>query len=313
MRNAFAKAVTELGDEYSELVMLAGDIGNRLFDDFKGKHPDRFYNCGVAEANMTGLASGLAASGLRPITYTITPFNTVRCLEQIRLDICYPNLPVIVVGTGAGLSYASLGATHHSMEDIAILRTLPNMHVVCPADPVEVRLAVKDALRLGRPTYIRLGKKGEPRIHPGEPDFQIGRGIVVREGSEVVILSVGNMIAPSLACAEQLEQHGVSTQVVSMHTVKPLDEALLRGAFADKKLVVVVEEHSLTAGAGSAVLEWGHARRLDLGKVMCVGGPDRFLSGCGEQDEARELLGLTSESICQQVMERLGLHNASGA
>jgi len=139
MRNIFAKAVTELSDLYPELVMLAGDIGNRLFDELKEKHPKRFFNCGVAEANMTGVAAGLAASGMRPITYTITPFNTIRCLEQIRLDICYPNLPVIIVGTGAGLSYAGLGATHHSMEDIALLRTLPNMHVVCPADPVEVK------------------------------------------------------------------------------------------------------------------------------------------------------------------------------
>ncbi|UGQ46598.1 transketolase family protein [Massilia endophytica] len=306
MRNAFAKAVTELGDEYPELVMLAGDIGNRLFDKFKDKHPTRFYNCGVAEANMTGLASGLAASGLRPITYTITPFNTTRVLEQIRLDICYPNLPVIVVGTGAGLSYANLGATHHSMEDIAILRTLPNMHVVCPADPVEVKGAVRDALRLGRPTYIRLGKKGEPAIHPSEPDFRIGKGITVREGKDVVIFSVGNMIKPALDSAEQLAARGISAQVVSLHTVKPLDDALLAQSFADKKVVAVVEEHSFTAGAGSAVLEWGHVRRVNLDKLVCVAGPDRFLSGCGEQDEARELVGLTSHAITQQIVDRLG-------
>ncbi|HXA48356.1 MAG TPA: transketolase C-terminal domain-containing protein [Burkholderiaceae bacterium] len=305
MRNAFAKAVTELGEEYPELVMLAGDIGNRLFDDFKDKHPDRFYNCGVAEANMTGLASGMAASGLRPITYTITPFNTVRCLEQIRLDICYPNLPVIVVGTGAGLSYATLGATHHSMEDIAILRTLPNMHVVCPADPVEVRLALRDAMRLARPTYIRLGKKGEPSIHDKAPDFRIGRGITVRDGTDVAILSVGNMIEPALRCAEQLQQSGVSAQVVSMHTVKPLDEELLNHAFANKKLVVTVEEHALTGGAGSAVLEWGHRHHVDLRKLICVGGPDRFLSGCGEQEEARALLGLTAEAIGKQILSAL--------
>lgn len=306
MRNAFAKAVTELGDEYPELVMLAGDIGNRLFDKFKDKHPTRFYNCGVAEANMTGLASGLAASGLRPITYTITPFNTTRVLEQIRLDICYPNLPVIVVGTGAGLSYANLGATHHSMEDIAILRTLPNMHVVCPADPVEVKGAVRDALRLGRPTYIRLGKKGEPAIHASEPDFRIGKGITVREGSDVVIFSVGNMIKPALDSAEQLAARGISAQVVSLHTVKPLDDELLAQSFAGKKVVAVVEEHSFIAGAGSAVLEWGHVRRADLGKLVCVAGPDRFLSGCGEQDEARELVGLTAEAITHKILERLG-------
>ena len=305
MRNAFAQAVTELGDVYPDLVLLAGDIGNRLFDKFKDKHPARFYNCGVAEANMTGVASGLAASGLRPITYTITPFNTVRCLEQIRLDICYPDLPVIVVGTGAGLSYAGLGATHHSMEDIAILRTLPNMHVVCPADPVEVRLAVKDALRLARPTYIRLGKKGEPVIHPVDPDFRIGRAITVREGTDVAILSVGNMLASALACADQLARRGTSAKVLSLHTVKPLDDAMLTRLFAEQQLVLVLEEHGLAGGAGSAVLEWGNAKHVDLRKLICIGTPDRFLSGCGEQEEARLMLGLAPESICKQVIDRL--------
>jgi transketolase len=305
MRNAFAKAVTDLSDDHPELVMLAGDIGNRLFDKFKEKHPNRFYNCGVAEANMTGVASGLAASGLRPITYTITPFNTVRCLEQIRLDICYPNLPVIVVGTGSGLSYAGLGATHHSMEDIAILRTLPNMHIICPADPVEVRLAVKDALRLGRPTYIRLGKKGEPIIHESDPEFTIGHAITIREGFDVAILSVGNMLAPALKCAEQLEQEGVSATVISLHTVKPLDDQLLEKLFMQQKLVIVMEEHSLIGGAGSAVLEWGNAKRVDLSKLICIGGPDRFLSGCGSQKEARELLGLTADHMSQQILGRL--------
>lgn len=305
MRNAFAKAITDLGDVYPNLVLLAGDIGNRLFDKFKEKHPSRFYNCGVAEANMTGVASGLAASGLQPITYTITPFNTVRCLEQIRLDICYPNLPVIVVGTGSGLSYAGLGATHHSMEDIAILRTLPNMHIVCPADPVEVRLAVNDALRLKRPTYLRLGKKGEPVIHQKDPDFEIGRGIVMRTGSDVAILGVGVMLGIALEAAEQLQKKGVSTKVVSLHTVKPLDDILLSKLFAEQKLVVVLEEHGLIGGAGSAVLEWGNAKRADLGKLVCFGGPDRFLSACGNQEEARILLELTPEKITQEILTHL--------
>jgi transketolase len=308
----FAKTVTELSDVYPELVMMAGDIGNRLFDRFKEKHPGRFFNCGVAEANMTGVAAGLAASGLRPITYTITPFNTLRCLEQIRLDICYPNLPVIVVGTGSGLSYAGLGATHHSMEDIAILRTLPNMHVVCPADPTEVRLAVADALRLARPTYIRLGKKGEPNVHASDPDFRIGRGITVRDGSTVVILSVGNMLEPALHAADHLHYNGVSTRVVSLHTVKPLDDTLLATLFAEYMVVVVLEEHGLMGGAGSAVLEWGNDNRVDLRKLIRIGGPDRFLSGCGNQEESRSLLGLTAPHVSAQILERLNGHHASG-
>jgi transketolase len=305
MRNAFANAVFEMGDIHPELIMLAGDIGNRLFDKFKEKHPNRFFNCGVAEANMTGVASGLAASGLRPITYTITPFNTLRCLEQIRLDICYPNLPVIVVGTGSGLSYAGLGATHHSMEDIAILRTLPNMNVVCPADPVEVRLALKDALRIGLPTYIRLGKKGEPTIHKSEPEFRIGRGISLRIGSDVAILGVGNTVDLALNCADHLQYKGVSTEVISLHTIKPLDDFLLRTLFEEKKLVVVIEEHGLIGGAGSAVLEWGNANRVNLDKLIRLGGPDKFLSGCGDQTEARFQLGLTTEKISQQIMARI--------
>ncbi|PLZ01921.1 transketolase [Burkholderia sp. WAC0059] len=306
MRNAFAAAVTELGDQHPELVMLAGDIGNRLFDGFKERHPDRFYNCGVAEANMTGVAAGLAASGLRPVTYTITPFNTVRCLEQIRLDVCYPDLPVIIVGTGAGLSYAELGATHHSMEDIAILRTLPNMHVVCPADPVEVKLALADALRIGRPTYIRLGKKGEPKIHATLPAFEIGCGITMRTGNDVAILSVGNMLATALETADALAAKHCLADVVSLHTVKPLDDALLASAFADRKLVVVLEEHGLAGGAGSAVLEWGSARRVDLRKLLCLGGPDRFLSSCGDQQEARAAVGLDAAAIAARVLDLLG-------
>ena len=254
---------------------------------------------------MTGVAAGMAASGLRPITYTITPFNTVRCLEQIRLDICYPDLPAIVVGTGAGLSYAGLGATHHSMEDIAILRTLPNMHVVCPADPVEVRLAMKAALDLGRPTYIRLGKKGEPLVHRTDPEFTIGRAITIREGRDVALLSVGNMLAVAVQCAEQLQELGVSASVSSFHTIKPLDETLLGAVFADKRLVVVLEEHGLAGGAGSAILEWGNTAGIDLSKLLRIGGPDRFLIACGSQREARILLGLTADHIASRILDRL--------
>jgi len=146
MRNSFATEITKLACKNKKIVLLSGDIGNRLFDNFRKLNKNRFYNCGIAEACMTGIASGIASSGLLPITYTITPFNTMRCLEQIKLDICYPNLPVIIVGTGSGLSYASLGSTHHSLEDIAILRSIPNMNILCPSDPTEVKKLLRDAL-----------------------------------------------------------------------------------------------------------------------------------------------------------------------
>jgi transketolase len=179
------------------------------------------------------------------------------------------------------------------------------MHVVCPADQIEVKLAVADALRIGRPTYIRLGKKGEPQVHETPPAFTIGRGIPMRAGRDVAILSVGNMLSIAMQAAEALEGQGVSTEVVSMHTVKPLDEALLESAFADKKLVVVLEEHALAGGAGSAVLEWGNMRGVDLRKLICIAGPDRFLSACGSQNQARTEIGLTTADVVARVTSRL--------
>ena len=161
MRNAFAVEVTKLGLEDPRIVLLTGDIGNKLFDQFKDKNEGCFFNCGIAEANMMGVAAGLALSGLRPIIYTITPFTTTRCYEQIRVDACYHNVPVIIVGTGSGLSYAELGPTHHSCEDLAIMRVLPNMTVLAPADEVELRQCLRTALKLKGPVYIRIGKKGE--------------------------------------------------------------------------------------------------------------------------------------------------------
>lgn len=302
MRNAFARAVTALADQNPNLVLLAGDIGNRMFDAFKDKHPTRFYNCGVAEAGMTGIAAGLAASGLQPITYTITPFNTLRCLEQIRDDVCYPNLPVILVGTGAGLSYASLGATHHSMDDIAALRILPNMHVICPGDPVEVELAVAAALELKRPTYIRIGKKGEPVVHAQPPSFQVGRGIALQEGHDIALVSVGNVLPLALDCAQALTDKGFSTGVVSLHTVKPLDQPLLTELFSRYRRIAVLEEHGLAGGAGSAILEWGCGQGVDLRKLRCFAGPDRFLSACGDQPQARVAIGLETGAIVQTLV-----------
>jgi transketolase len=305
VRNAFARTVTRVAEDNPDIVLLAGDIGNRLFDDYKDRYPGRFYNCGVAEAGMTGIAGGLAASGLHPITYTITPFNTLRCLEQIRLDICYPNYPAIIVGTGSGLSYAGLGVTHHSMEDIGLMRMLPNMHVVCPGDVVEVELAVKAAVELARPVYIRLGKKGEPQVHSKPPEFQIGKGIVLQTGKVIALLSVGNMLSVATEVSAQLEKAGTLPTLVSLHTIKPLDDKLLSQLFSNFEKLAVIEEHGLAGGAGSAILEWANGKGLEASKVVCFGAKDSFLTACGSQQEARRYLGLDAESIVSSLKECL--------
>ncbi len=307
MRNAFASEITEIAQRDKRIVLLSGDIGNRLFNPYRELMPERFYNCGISEENMTGVAAGLAIVGMKPVTYTITPFNTSRCFEQIKIDVCYQNLPVIIVGTGSGLSYANLGPTHHSFEDIAILRTLPNITVVCPADQIEVRLALRAAIAHEGPVYIRLGKKNEPVIHRATPDFRLGKAIPIRDGSDCALLSVGNMLPVALSAAELLSLRGVEAQVVSFHTVKPLDEQLLAEIFKTKRIVATIEEHGLAGGFGSAVAEWlaDAASGFECSMIR-MGIPDRFIHGTGGQAHIRKSLGLTPEAIASKILEKIG-------
>jgi transketolase len=300
MRNAFAKKITELAGQDPRVVLLSGDIGNRLFDNLKAKCPERFFNCGVAEANMIGVAAGMAMSGLRPFCYTIAPFITYRCMEQIRVDVCYHHLPVVIVGTGAGLSYAGLGATHHSCEDMGMLRLLPGLAVVAPADDREVRGALAAALSYPGPVYIRIGKKGEPSVHAAEPEFVIGKAIAMREGKDVCLLGAGTMMPVVLAAAEKLGQQGVSAYVASFHTIKPLDVKLLGEVFAKFKLVATVEEHSVLGGLGGSIAEW-KAEAGAAGKLLRFGCADEFVHETCEQEEAREHFGLTADAIAGRI------------
>jgi transketolase len=307
MRNAFADELTRLGNDDPRVVMLSGDIGNRLFDKFRAAHPSRFLNCGVAEQNMMGLAAGMAMSGLRPIAYTITPFVTTRCLEQIRTDACYHNLPVTVVSVGAGLAYAGLGPTHHACEDIAFLRAIPNMKVICPADPLEVRAALRAVMKQDGPCYIRMGKKGEPNVHKAVPaDFAIGKAITIEDGTDVCLLSTGNMLPEAVHAAHVLKEHGVSARVVSFHTVKPLDAECLTDAFGRFKLVASIEEHSLIGGFGAAVSEWLVDTETRYQAFLRFGTPDAFYKLSGEQEFAREQMGLTGHQIAERVLKKLG-------
>lgn len=297
MRNTFAHELTTLAAAEPRLVVLSGDIGNRLFDDFKRVAPDRFFNCGIAEANMTGVAAGLALTGFRPVTYTITPFAVVRCLEQIRIDVCYHDLPVIIAGTGSGLSYAELGPTHHSLDDVAFMRALPGMTVVCPCDQTEVRLALRAALQQDGPVYLRLGKKGEPALHKAEPDFCFGRAITLRQGTDTCILSSGPISGVALSCADLLAQQGISVRVESMHTIKPLDTSLLQELSGRYPVVAVLEEHGLIGGLGSAVAEWLADQQGGTFRLLRFGTPDRFMETVGSQEYARSLFGLTTENL----------------
>jgi len=308
MRNAFAEQLLVLAAEDDRVVLLSGDIGNRMFDDYKGRFPRRFFNCGVAEANMMSMAAGMALCGLRPVVYTIVPFVTTRCLEQIRVDVCYHKLGVVIVGVGGGLCYAELGATHHSCEDIAILRVLPGMTVLCPGDACEVRLALEAAIRNGGPCYIRLGKKGEPLVHRQTPAFAIGKGITLRQGADVALLSTGNMLPVVVQAAEMLAGRNVAARVVSMHTVKPLDVDLLGEVFRQCTTVATIEEHSRLGGLGSAVAEWLSEQPAARARLLRIGTADTFLHSPGDQSRARRHQGLDAETVARQVLDT---HRAS--
>jgi transketolase len=304
MRNAFAKELLEIAAADDRVVLLSGDIGNRMFDPFKARFSPRFFNCGVAEANMMSVAAGMSLCGLRPIVYTITPFVTTRCLEQIRVDVCYHRTGVIVVGVGGGLSYASLGVTHHSCEDIAMMRSLPEMTVICPGDSHEVRLALRNAIRQDGPVYVRLGKKGEPDVHDEAPDFTIGRAIRVREGNDVALIATGNMLPTTVEVAERLNRESeLSVQVVSMHTVKPLDEECLAGLFSGMSVVATIEEHSVIGGLGGAVAEWLATQSPRKARLLRVGTSDSFLHEAGDQEYARDRFGLSPDAIFRRVSE----------
>jgi len=297
MRNAFADEITKIAQGDERFVLLSGDIGNRLFNNYKDSFGNRFFNCGVAEANMISMAAGMALSGLKPVAYTITPFITTRCYEQIHVDICYHDLPVVIVGVGAGFSYAGNGPTHHSCEDIAILRVLPGMNVICPGDSWEVRAAIKAALKCSHPVYIRLGKKGEPVVHSNVPDFTIGKSITVKEGKDVCFLSTGNLLPNVLKAAELLQEDNITARVESFHTVKPLDTETLEEVFVNYKLVLTVEEHSILGGLGGAVAEWLTNAGNGKGRLFRVGSGDCFFHEAGPQEYVREMLGLTGDGI----------------
>jgi transketolase len=303
MRKAFADEVGNMASN-PDVVLLAGDIGYNLFDKFKENAPDRFYNCGIAEANMIGVAAGLAMSGMRPVVYTIASFATGRCYEQIKLDVGYHNLPVVIVGTGAGLSYASLGSTHHSLDDVGLMRLIPNMTVLAPCDPEEVRWALTSALLNDGPTYIRLGKAGEPNIQSQQETERWTEDKVqtLREGRDVCLISYGPIMSTVLAVAERLEKEGISTRVENFHTLKPLDTERLKELVLGYSPIAIIEEHSCVGGLGSAFAEY-FLPRCGLNQILHFAVPDMFVAEVGTQEQARERLGLDEDTIFNKVLE----------
>ena len=294
--------MTELAQERSDVCLLSGDIGNRMFDRYKGVAPTRFLNCGIAEANMMSMAAGMALSGLRPVVYTITPFTTTRCLEQIRTGVAYHEAPVVIVGTGSGLSYAELGATHHSLEDLAILRSVPNMQVCAPVDSLELEAQLRQAIAECMPTYIRIGKKGEPDLLAGHASLGIGKANLLKQGKKILLLGVGPILSEALEASSMLEQHDIQLAIASMGTIKPLDHHFLQQCVAGGySHWISLEEHHQNGGLGSALLEWLSEEQIRTIQLKRMGVTDHFVHRLGTQSYVREMEGLDAKAIAKLV------------
>jgi transketolase len=308
MRSAFIKALTEVAADDARVVFLTADLGYKIFDGFRALYPERFLNMGVSEANMMSVAAGLALSGKRPFAYSIVPFATVRCLEQIRNDVCNMNVPVVIVGAGGGYAYGANGATHHGIDDVAVMRAMPGMTVVCPADPREAAGAVRALAALGRPAYLRLARNGEPILAGTESPFEIGRPAVLREGHGPAIVACGPVAGQALEAARRLRTDGVDALVLSARTVKPIEGLLEFLAARKAEFVFVVEEHGPCGGLFEA-LAGAFAGQSRRPVVVGITAPDEFIHSVGSQEYMYRVTGLDADGISRKVLGTLKEHS----
>lgn len=302
MRDAFVRKLTEEAQTNEDVMLLVGDLGFGVVAAFGDTYPKQFLNCGVAEQSMVGIAAGMAAAGRRPFVYSISNFPSLRPLEQIRNDVCYHGLGVTLVAVGTGLAYGSLGYTHHGVEDMSILRSLPGMRVFTPADAMECAAAVDEILADPSPAYLRLGKNREPLMHDAPPDLSTGAPLLIREGSDVTVLVTGPIVTQALEVAGLLEDEGISVRVLTCPVVKPLNAAAIHAAAEGTCGIVTLEEHTVLGGFGSAVLE-GLALNGWRTPILPLGLDDAATHIIGGQEWIRERAGLSTEHVRSSIAD----------
>ena len=304
-RESFGEAVTELAAEYPDVVVLDADLAAATKTGiFKKKYPERFFDCGIAECNMIGVAAGLATCGKIPFAASFAMFSAGRAFEQVRNSVGYPKLNVKVVGSHAGISVGEDGATHQCCEDIALMRTIPGMVILNPSDHYEMKAAVRAAIEHKGPCYIRLGRLAVESINNNDDyHFELGKGILLCEGTDITIVATGLMVAEAVKAAKALEAEGISAEVINIHTIKPLDEEIILNSAKKTGRVVTVEEHNIIGGLGEAVAAVLSEKCPT--PVTRIGVNDVF----GHSGPAVDLLkefGLSAEHIVEVVREKLG-------
>lgn len=305
-REAYGKALAKLGEENKNVVVLDADLSKSTKTaDFKKVFPERHINMGIAEANMMAVAAGLSTCGKIPFASTFAMFASGRAFEQIRNTICYPKLNVKVCATHAGITVGEDGASHQSVEDISLMRSIPNMTVICPSDAVETEAAIKAIAEYEGPCYVRLGRSGVPVINDNsEYKFEIGKGVTLREGKEATIIATGIMVDAALEAYNMLAEEGIKVKVINIHTIKPIDSELIVKVARETGVIITAEEHSIIGGLGSAVCEI--LSENCPAPVMRVGIKDVF-GESGKPDELLKAYGLTSEDIVKAVKKGISL------
>lgn len=304
MRDTFFATLSQLAKENKNIEVVTGDLGFGVLKPFWEAHPDQIINAGIAEQNLTSVAAGMALEGKTVFTYSIGNFPTLRCLEQIRNDCAYHNANVKVVCVGGGFVYGSLGMSHHATEDIAVMRALPDVTVLCPGDLVEAKAVTKAIASYPGTCYVRLGRGGEKKIHPDNIDFEIGKAIKVQDGEEIGIFSTGAIFEEVSEACEILKENGINPMVYTFPTVKPIDEKTIREIAASHKLIVTCEEHNLSGGFGSAVAEVlaelpAHARLLRMGMN------DQYCTIVGDQKYLRDQYGISGKKIAEKILHEV--------
>ncbi|MDD2963128.1 MAG: transketolase family protein [Bacteroidales bacterium] len=305
-KTGFGEGLLEAAQKYREVVGLGADITTSTgMNLFANTFPTRFFSMGIAEQNCIGVAAGMALAGKIPVFSTYGVFAALRSADHIRISLCYNNLHVIIGGAHAGISVGPDGATHQALEDLAVMRVMPNMTVISPCDATQTHLATVAAIELNSgPVYIRFGREPVPDFTLLDQDFKIGKGQLLREGSDVSLIATGHLVWEALLAAEKLEQQGIKARVINLHTIKPIDEEIIQTAARETGLIVTAEEHQITGGLGSAVADV--VVRNQPVPMAFVGMPDRF----GESGQPRELMekyGLTAQNIFHKAIELIKL------
>lgn len=302
MRNTFINRLTELAKTHEDIFLLCGDLGYSVLEPFSQQFPDRYLNVGISEQNMTGVAAGLSREGYNVFTYSIGNFPTLRCMEQIRYDVCYHEANVKVVAVGAGYAYGPQGVSHHTTEDIGMLRVLPNMTVCVPADPIEAMLAAKYMAELNGPGYIRLNKSGEVKIHEDIPVFHPGAFIKVSDGVDVCVLVTGPILSE---IKKEIRACGKQWGIYSAPFVGGYLKEQLLSLVKNYKIIITVEEHQLNGGFGSSIVEeisdlYASGEIRDMPKIKRLGIDNQFIGVCGDQEYLRGIAGLNLRKIISQ-------------